>query len=69
MTELGGRSSFSNRLFTLQCLCPTLCLALPEVLTLGTMWGLVLAQDKVIMTMMTVIAIVLLSWKCSLLTS
>jgi hypothetical protein len=65
MTELGGRSSFSNSLFSLNCLCPTLCLALPGFPTLGTVWGLMEAQEKVMM----MIAVVLLSWKCSPLTS
>lgn len=66
MTELGGRSSFSNSLFSLHCLCPTLCLALHGVPTLGTVWGLMEAQEKVMMMM---IAVVLLNWKCSPLTS
>lgn len=43
MAGLGVRSSLSNSLFPLHCLCPTLCLALPEVLTLGTVWGLMQA--------------------------
>lgn len=75
MTELGVRSSFSNSLFSLHCFCPTLCLVLPGVLTLGTVWGLMQAQDKVTMMMMmttmmmTMIAIVLLGWKPSPLVS